>query len=292
MSEKLTPIRRQYLEIKSKYPDAILFFRLGDFYETFDDDAKTAAEVLDIVLTSRNVAKGDRVPMAGIPHHAAEGYIAKLVERGFHVAICEQIGDGPVKGLFPREVVRVITPGTVLEPALLSGDRNNYLVALVIEENSIGLAYADISTGEFSTGQFQADDLQSILEGELARLMPAEVLISDDLDIADLWDGNVTAVETWRFEEERAAEKLRSHFGAATLDGYGIGDAPLAVRAAGALVDYLEQSQDTVLSLLTSLSRYSLSDFMILDAETRRNLELTATMRGDKRRGSLFNVID
>lgn len=292
MSEKLTPIRRQYLEIKSKYPDAILFFRLGDFYETFDDDAKTAAEVLDIVLTSRNVAKGDRVPMAGIPHHAAEGYIAKLVERGFHVAICEQIGDGPVKGLFPREVVRVITPGTVLEPALLSGDRNNYLVALVIEENSIGLAYADISTGEFSTGQFQADDLQSILEGELARLMPAEVLISDDLDIAYLWDGNVTAVETWRFEEERAAEKLRSHFGAATLDGYGIGDAPLAVRAAGALVDYLEQSQDTVLSLLTSLSRYSLSDFMILDAETRRNLELTATMRGDKRRGSLFNVID
>jgi DNA mismatch repair protein MutS len=292
MSEKLTPIRKQYLEIKSKYPDAILFFRLGDFYETFDDDAKTAAEALDIVLTSRNVAKGDRVPMAGIPHHAAEGYIAKLVERGFHVAICEQIGDGPVKGLFPREVVRVITPGTVIEPELLRGDRNNYLLSIIIEENAVGLAYADISTGEFSTGQFQSNDLQSLLEGELARLAPAEVLIPEDFEIADFWSGNVTELEAWRFEEQRAAEKLRAHFGAATLDGFGIGDASLAVRSSGALVDYLQQSQESALALLTSLSRYSLSDFMLLDAETRRNLELTTTMRGDQRRGSLFNVLD
>lgn len=292
MSKKVTPIRKQYLEIKSKYPDAILFFRLGDFYETFDEDAKTAAEVLDIVLTSRNVAKGDRVPMAGIPHHAAEGYIAKLVEHGYHVAICEQIGDGPVKGLFPREVVRVITPGTVLEPEFLRGDRNNYLVSLIQDGEKLGLAYADISTGEFSTGQFTSGDVKSLLADELARLAPAEVLVPEEYSLEELWSGNVSKLEAWRFEQERAGEKLKEHFGAATLDGFGLAEDPLAVRAAGALVDYLDQSQQTALSLLTSLSRYSLSDFMVLDAETRRNLELTVTMRGETRRGSLFNVLD
>ncbi|MGD8633038.1 MAG: DNA mismatch repair protein MutS [Anaerolineales bacterium] len=292
MSENVTPIRKQYLEIKSRYPEAILFFRLGDFYETFDDDAKTAAEVLDIVLTSRNVAKGERVPMAGIPHHAAGGYIAKLVDGGYHVAICEQIGDGPVKGLFPREVVRVITPGTVLEPELLKGDRNNYLVAMIQDENSLGVAYADISTGEFSTGQFQSNDIRSLLADELARLSPAEVLIPENFSVEGVWSGNTTAAESWRFELERSAEKLKDHFGAATLDGFGIGDEPLAIRAAGALIDYLGQSQQSALSLLTSLSRYSLSDFMVLDAETRRNLELMMTMKGETRQGSLFSVLD
>lgn len=292
MSEKLTPIRKQYLEIKSDYPDAILFFRLGDFYETFDEDAKTAAEVLDIVLTSRNVAKGDRVPMAGIPHHAADGYIAKLVERGFHVAICEQIGDGPVKGLFPREVVRVITPGTVLEPALLKGDRSNYLLAVIQDGPKLGLAYADISTGEFSAGQFEDHDIESLLESELVRLAPAEVLVPDDYSIESIWAGNTSTTESWRFEEVRAAEKLKGHFGAATLDGFGLGSHPLAIRAAGALIDYLERTQQSALHLLTTLSRYSLADFMVLDAETRRNLELTATLRGDTRRGSLFDVLD
>lgn len=292
MSEKLTPIRKQYLEIKSNHPDAILFFRLGDFYETFDDDAKAAAEILDIVLTSRNVAKGERVPMAGIPHHAAESYIAKLVEHGFHVAICEQIGDGPVKGLFPREVVRIITPGTVLEPELLGGDSNNYLVAIIQVEDKLGIAYADISTGEFSAGQFQSDDINPLLIDELARLNPAEVIIPEDFSLEECWSGNISTIEAWRFEEERAAGKLRDHFGAATLDGFGIGESPLAVRAAGALIDYLAQSQDSALSLLTSLSMYSLSDFMVLDAETRRNLELTTTIRGETRRGSLINVLD
>ncbi|MDF1498910.1 MAG: DNA mismatch repair protein MutS [Anaerolineales bacterium] len=292
MSGKLTPIRKQYLEIKSDYPDAILFFRLGDFYETFDEDAKTAAEVLDIVLTSRNVAKGDRVPMAGIPHHAADGYIAKLVERGFHVAICEQIGDGPVKGLFPREVVRVITPGTVLEPALLKGDHSNYLLAVIQDGPKLGLAYADISTGEFSAGQFEDHDIESLLESELVRLAPAEVLVPDDYSVESIWAGNTSTTESWRFEEVRAAEKLKEHFGAATLDGFGLGGFSLAVRAAGALIDYLARSQQSALHLLTTLSRYSLDDFMVLDAETRRNLELTATLRGDTRRGSLFDVLD
>src|SRR5512147_1177015 len=154
-NEDITPIRKQYLEIKRQYPDAILFFRLGDFYETFDQDAELAARELDIVLTSRNVAKGSRVPMAGIPHHAAENYLARLIERGYHVAICEQVGDTPVRGLFPRQVVRVVTPGTVVEPGLLQGDANNYLAAVVMEtppagthSGSAALAFADITTGE------------------------------------------------------------------------------------------------------------------------------------------------
>ena len=146
--DDVTPIRQQYLDIKRKYPNAILFFRLGDFYETFDDDAHKTSEALDIVLTSRNVAKGKRVPMAGIPHHAAEGYIAKLIEQGYHVAICEQIGDGPVRGLFPREVVRVVTPGTVIEPGMLPGDANNYLLAVVSEGEAVGLAYAEQLVGD------------------------------------------------------------------------------------------------------------------------------------------------
>jgi DNA mismatch repair protein MutS len=137
MTPKVTPIRKQYLEIKHNYPDALLFFRLGDFYETFDEDAEITARELDIVLTSRNIAKGSPIPMAGIPHHAAEGYIARLIERGYHVAICDQIGDSPVKGLFPREVVRVITPGTVVEAGLLPGDRNNYLVSAILDGNDL-----------------------------------------------------------------------------------------------------------------------------------------------------------
>ncbi len=136
--DDISPIRKQYLEIKRQYPDAILFFRLGDFYETFDQDAETAARELDIVLTSRNVAKGTRVPMAGIPHHAAENYLARLIERGYHVAICEQVGDQPVKGLFPRQVTRVVTPGTVVEPGLLPGDANNYLACVVLAKRANG----------------------------------------------------------------------------------------------------------------------------------------------------------
>src|SRR5512135_1152903 len=145
VADDITPIRRQYLEIKRQYPDAILFFRLGDFYETFDQDAETAARELDIVLTSRPIGKGLRAPLAGIPYHAVENYLARLVEKGYHVAICEQVGDQPVKGIFPRKVIRVVTPGTVIEPGLLAGDSNNYLVSVVLDEKSASVAYADIT---------------------------------------------------------------------------------------------------------------------------------------------------
>jgi len=297
MSEDdITPIRKQYLDIKRQYPDAILFFRLGDFYETFDQDAETAARELDIVLTSRNVAKGTRVPMAGIPHHAAENYLARLIERGYHVAICEQVGDQPIKGLFPRQVTRVVTPGTVVEPGLLPGDANNYLACVVTGESGgeirAGVAYADITTGEFAVTELSGVDIQAAIRAELVRLSPAETLHPDQLQLANGFPGHLTAWPAWRFEPGRCQEELLRHFQAGSLDGFGLRGMGLAVRAAGGIVQYLRETQAAALKLLTGLSTYSLDDFMALDAATRRNLELTETIRGGQVKGSLLGVLD
>jgi DNA mismatch repair protein MutS len=292
MSEKLTPVRQQYLEIKRQYPEAILFFRLGDFYETFDEDAHITARELDIVLTSRNIAKGNRVPMAGIPHHAAENYIARLIEKGFHVAICEQIGDGPIRGLFPREVIRVITPGTIVEQSLLPSDANNYLASMVISDNAVGLAFADISTGEFSATEIVSEDPLNSLRHEVMRLNPAEMLCPESLELTGIWDGHTTQLQDWRFEQDRCAEALMAHFGTATLDGFGLSQRSLATRAAGSIIDYLNETQKAALSLLTGLSTYTLDDFMVLDAATRRNLELVETIRTGGVKGSLLGTID
>lgn len=292
MSKNITPIRQQYLEIKRKFPDAILFFRLGDFYETFDEDARIAAKVLDIVLTSRNVAKGNRIPMAGIPHHAAENYIARLIEKGYHVAICEQIGDSPVRGLFPRQVLRVVTPGTVVEEGLLPGDSNNYLASIVLSAEKAGLAFADVSTGEFAATEITSPDPLGILRHELARLHPAEVLCSETLPIASLWEGHITALPDRRFEVDRCFQALQAHFGTATLDGFGLQGKDSAIQAAGVILDYLEETQKAALQLLTGLTAYSLDEFMILDASTRRNLELTETIRTGEVKGSLLGTID
>jgi DNA mismatch repair protein MutS len=292
MAKSATPIRKQYLEIKSKYPQAILFFRLGDFYETFDEDAEVAARELDIVLTSRNVAKGDRVPMAGIPHHAAEAYIAKLIERGYHVAVCEQIGEGPVKGLFPREVVRVITPGTVLEREYLPDESNNYLLAIWQSEEGLGLAFADISTGEFAAGEFEPAVASKVLQHELARLKPAEVIYPESMNLEEFWSGHGTAIPDWRFEPDRAEAALLRHFGVKSLAGFGLGSAVKAARAAGVLLEYLQQSQSDILPTLSSLSTYSLDEFMVIDSATRRNLEITSTIRTGDVDGSLLGVID
>jgi DNA mismatch repair protein MutS len=297
-TDDITPIRKQYLEIKRQYPDAILFFRLGDFYETFDHDAETASRELDIVLTSRNVAKGMRIPMAGIPHHAAENYLARLIEKGYHVAICEQMGDQPLKGLFPRQVTRVVTPGTVVEPGLLPGDANNYLACVVVgEEDSSGLvnagvAYVDITTGEFAVTELCGEDIQNVLRAEMARLMPAEILHPDSLNLHDSMSGHLTAYPAWRFEPGRCQEELLSHFGAVTLDGFGLKGMSLAIQAAGAILQYLAETQPTALNLLTSLNTYRLSEFMILDASTRRNLELTETLRSGSVHGSFLGILD
>jgi DNA mismatch repair protein MutS len=296
--DDVSPIRKQYLEIKREYPQAILFFRLGDFYETFDQDAETAARELDIVLTSRNVAKGVRVPMAGIPHHAAEGYLARLIERGYHVAICEQVGDQPVKGLFPRQVVRVVTPGTITEPGLLKSGANNYLASVVIADDEgeltgrAGIAYADITTGEFAVTELTGRDIFSIVRAELVRLRPAEILHPDTIKLTDGLPGHITPWPNWRFEPGRCREMLLSHFEASSLDGFGLQDQVTSVRAAGAILQYLAETQPAGLKLLTRLNSYSLTDFMILDSATRRNLELTETIRTGELKGSLLGVLD
>ena len=291
-AEDITPIRKQYLEIKRQYPNAILFFRLGDFYETFDQDAEITARELDIVLTSRPVGKGVRVPLAGIPHHAAENYLARLIERGFHVAICEQVGDQPDKGIFPREVVRVITPGTLIESSLLPSDANNYLVAVNVQGNQAGVGYVDISTGEFAVTELSSDDIQISLRSELTRLHPAEILYPDNLSLPDGVSGHLTPWQPWHFDLTRCQEALMTHFGVASLDGFGLRGMTQAVQAAGAIIQYLQETQTASLKLLSSLSTYSTHEFMTLDASTRRNLELTETIRDGNVQGSLLGELD
>ena len=292
MAQDITPLRQQYLDIKKQYPETIVFFRLGDFYETFDDDAKATSDALDIVLTSRPVAKGVRVPMAGIPFHAVDNYIGRLIEKGYRVAICEQVGDQPDKGLFPREVVRVVTPGTVVEPNLLPSGRNNYLACIFTQQNSAGLAYVDVSTGEFSATELTDQDVFVQLRAELKRLSPAEVLISDAVTLPDDIQGSQTVIPNWYFEPGRAQELIKSRFKVSSLDGLGLKSMPLTVRAIGALLKYLQETQKGLSEVQFSFSTYSLNDFMVLDAETRRNLELTETLRDNKPEGSLLGVLD
>ncbi|MBT3391090.1 MAG: DNA mismatch repair protein MutS [Chloroflexi bacterium] len=292
VDENTTPVRRQYLDIKRQYPNALLFFRLGDFYETFDEDAHIVARELDIVLTSRNVAKGDRVPMAGIPHHAAENYLGRLIHKGYHVAICEQVGTEPINGLMPREVVRVVTPGTIMEPGLLPGDANNYLACMLLDEKRAGVAYVDITTGEFAATELKGGDIHEILRAELIRLSPVEILAPENLLLNNNLPGHLTDWPAWRFEYSRCEESVLAHFKVASLDGFGVRGLPLAIRAAGAVLQYLAETQPAALNLLTGLSAYHLNEFMTLDAATRRNLELTGTLRGDHVEGSLLGVLD
>ena len=194
IDDELTPIRKQYLDIKKNYPTTILFFRLGDFYETFDEDAETTSRELDLVLTGRKVSKNMKVPMAGIPYHAVDNYLARLIDKGYHVAIAEQVGGQPDKGLFEREVVHIITPRTIIEPTLLKSDANNYLAAAIETTKGFGFAYADVTTGEFYAAVIHGENAQGTLSAELARLHPAEILNSDKhpLDLPSAY--SVTAV--------------------------------------------------------------------------------------------------
>jgi DNA mismatch repair protein MutS len=297
-SDDVSPIRKQYLEIKRQYPNTILFFRLGDFYETFDQDAEITARELDIVLTSRNVAKGVRIPMAGIPHHALENYLARLIQQGYHVAICEQVGEQPVKGLFPRQVTRVVTPGTVTEPGLLPGDANNYLACVILDEQELGqdgqagVAYVDITTGEFAAAELSGADILAVVRAELERLRPAEILHPQGLQLNENTPGHRTMWPTWRFEAGRCHEELLRQFPSDALERAGLRSASLAGRAAGAILQYLAETQPAALKLLSRVSTYSLSEFMTLDAATRRNLELTETIRGASSKDSLQGVLD
>jgi DNA mismatch repair protein MutS len=300
---KVVPLRRQYLQIKRRFPDTILLFRLGDFYETFDDDARLAADLLDIVLTGRDMGKGVRVPMAGIPHHAAEGHIARLVAAGHKVAVCEQLGEpGAGRGLVERDVTRVITPGTLLDPAMLDARRNNFIAAVVLHDRMAGFAAADISTGEFAATELvaaSADEALRALDRELRRIGPAECVVpADDASrLESLFARSADAppalspTESWRWRLDRAGETLRGHFGVESLDGFGCAGKPLAIRAAGGLLDYLLETHRSGLGQITHLATYAPDDFMTLDGQTRRNLELTESARGE-RRHSLVAILD
>ena len=297
----MTPIRRQYLDIKRRYPHAIVFFRLGDFYETFDDDAKLVARELDIVLTSKPMGKGERVPLAGVPYHAIDGYLSRLITKGYKVALCEQMSDPATsKGLVEREVVRVVTPGTIVEGNLLDERANNYLVALAPSghkrangaspwddpQATVGLAYADVSTGEFVAGEV----LAGALAGELTRLRPAELLLPEGAPCPEGIEATVTPVESDRFLVEVAEAALREQFAVASSEAFGL--QPAAVAAAGALLAYLRENQRSSLAHMERVRAYRTEGFLALDAASRRNLELFAGGRQGRREHSLLGVLD
>lgn len=286
-----TPIRRQYLEIKANHIDAILLFRLGDFYEAFDEDARLLARELDIVLTSKPMGKNMRVPLAGIPYHSLEKHLATLISRGHRVAICEQTSSIPVKnengkGLINRQVVRTVTAGTVIEPSLLDSKSNNYLASFFSDGQRAGIAYADITTGDFAATEIENKDALS----ELQRLAPAEIIIAETQESFSNRDlpQFVTKLNAEIFEFKNARKTLSKHFHTKTLQPFGLEKMPLAVSAAGALVSYLNITQGDAAEQLTRLSSYDSREFMLLDNNTLRSLEIFESASG----ASLLSVID
>jgi DNA mismatch repair protein MutS len=292
-----TPARRQYLQIKSQYPDAILLYQVGDFYETFDDDAYITARELQIVLTSRGYSSdnGERIPLAGIPLHALDNYVGKLVLRGYRVAICEQVGEVG-KGVVDRAVTRILTAGTLSEPNLLPARQNNYLVAIAAGRTQTALAAVDVSTGEFTVTWFTPDELPVALDAELQRLAPAECLLLEgarkDAYQFPSKTMTLTACPAHFFQQEAAQMRLCRHFGVQSLDAYGCAQIPQAIAASGAIIAYLEKMNVALLSLLTGLRSYRTNSFMVLDAHTQRNLELLQGTRSNTVQGSLLSVLD
>ena len=289
----LSPIRRQYLDLKRQRPDAILLFRLGDFYEAFEDDAHLIARVLDIALTSREMGRGERLPMAGIPVQAAEGYIARLIGQGHHVAIAEQIGNLARNGLVPREIVRVLTPGTLLESELLAGSRPNFLLAMHEEGGAYGLAFVDVSTGECSASELRGPQAQELLAAELTRIGPAECLLGvgqEHLGPA-VPSGAVTTLRGPElFAPQAASRTLVRAFGGAPEAG-GLTEHPLALRAVGALLAYVQEARPGVTSSLQFPRVYEVGGAMVLDRATRRNLDLLESSAGEGR-PTLLGVLD
>jgi DNA mismatch repair protein MutS len=290
MGERATPIRQQYLRIKRRYPGAIVLFRLGDFYETFDEDARIASRELEIVLTSREMGKGNKVPLAGIPYHALDNYLARLINRGYKVAICEQVTKpGETKGIVQREVVRLVTPGTVVEPGLLDSRKNNYLVSLALGEEKAGLACLDITTSEFAVTELPLSRLAT----ELERLQPSEIIAAQGADLSALeLAAPVTRLDDYHFDVEIAQQALLDHFGVKTLEGFGCAGLPLAVSAAGEALHYIQETQKSGLGQITGLATYSTESYMALDVQTQRNLEIFQSSRTGAVAGSLLSVID
>ena len=295
---KLSPMMKEYVKTKEEYSDCILFYRLGDFYEMFFDDALTASKELEITLTGKDCGLEERAPMCGVPFHAAETYINRLIEKGYKVAICEQVEDPKkAKGLVKREVVRIVTPGTTLDTMSLDESKNNYLMSIVSIGEHFGCAIADITTGDcFLT---ELDKPQKLLD-EINKFTPAEIICNDafllsGVDVEDL-KGRlgicVFALDPWCFDDQLCQETLKEHFHVGNLEGLGIGDYDSGIIASGALFLYLKETQKTALSHMASIRPYSAEKYMLIDSSSRRNLELVETMREKQKRGSLLWVLD
>lgn len=288
MPADLTPMMRQYMEVKEKYPDCILFYRLGDFYEMFFEDALTASRELEIVLTGRDCGLEDRAPMCGVPYHAMESYVSKLIEKGYKVAICEQLTDPKeAKGLVERDVIRVITPGTVIEESMLSEGKNNYIASLFLRDSDVGMAYCDVSTGSFFVYEYSGKNWIGDLMDELCRVQPTEIVTNDAVFMQDVLlrrlkaEYYIQCYGNWAYEYTGAKERLLTHFKVSTLAGFGCDDMPCAISAAGALISYLEDTQKNSLCHIKRIRINQRSRYMHIDANSRRNLELTRPIRSE-----------
>lgn len=298
---KLTPMMKQYIEIKEQNKDALLFFRLGDFYEMFFEDAKIASKELGITLTGRDCGLAERAPMCGVPHHAAEGYIAKLIDKGYKVAICEQVQDpSEAKGIVERDVVRIITPGTLLESSMLDERDNNYILSIHEEGSVLGLSWADISTGEFYIYQVTGDKGSKQILDLLSGIAPREIIIRHNpedqiplvTELKNQYGCLITPFDYWFFEYHTAYQRLIGHFNVHSLRGFGCEHMVGGIVAAGALLGYLNQTQKNALNHITAIKPYQAESSMILDTATRCNLELTETIRGKTKKGSLLWLLD
>lgn len=296
--EQLTPMMKQYMATKEQYKDCILFYRLGDFYEMFFDDAITASRELEITLTGKNCGQEERAPMCGVPHHAVDGYLTKLVAKGYKVAICEQVEDPKTaKGIVKREVLRIVTPGTNLNTQALDETRNNYLMCIVYMADRYGVSISDITTGDYFVTEL--DSARKLMD-EITKFSPKEIVCNHSfyvsgMDIDDLKNRlgiTVYSLESWYFDDDLCKRSLMDHFKLNSLEGLGLADYDCGVIAAGAILQYLTETQKTSLANLTTLTPYVTGKYMIIDSSTRRNLELCETLREKQKRGSLLWVLD
>lgn len=296
--EQLTPMMKQYMATKEQYKDCILFYRLGDFYEMFFEDAITASRELEITLTGKNCGQEERAPMCGVPHHAVDGYLTKLVAKGYKVAICEQVEDPKLaKGIVKREVLRIVTPGTNLNTQALDETRNNYLMCIVYMADKYGVSISDITTGDYFVTEL--DSARKLMD-EITKFSPKEIICNHSfyvsgMDIDDLKNRlgiTVYSLESWYFDDDLCKRSLMDHFKLNSLKGLGLADYDCGVIAAGAILQYLTETQKTSLANLTTLTPYVTGKYMIIDSSTRRNLELCETLREKQKRGSLLWVLD
>ena len=294
----LTPMMQQYMATKEQYKDCILFYRLGDFYEMFFDDALVASKELEITLTGKNCGQEERAPMCGIPYHAADSYLTKLVNKGYKVAICEQVEDPKLaKGIVKREVIRIVTPGTNLNMMSLEESRNNYLMCIAYTEDKIGIAVVDALTGDFYVTE--VSDTKK-LNDEIVKFSPSEIICNDNFlvsgysidDLRERLGISINKIDAWHFEEDSCQKLLCKHFKVNTLTALGVDDFMAGQIAAGAVLAYLYETQKNSLSNITHLNPYIASKYMLLDSATRRNLELTETLREKQKKGSLLWVLD